>query len=118
MSDTGGETSKKKSKAPATRSATAAVGGSSNSVMEHIINICGFPEGSTMVEIFQQEGWVDIADITMITMSEADGLHTTNSDGGFKAKPMTFHLRRFKAFLMYYNRKCANYQPRLMMRMS
>ena len=106
MSDTGGETSKKKSKAPATRSATAAVGGSSNSVMEHIINICGFPEGSTMVEIFQQEGWVDIADITMITMSEADGLHTTNSDGGFKAKPMTFHLRRFKAFLMYYNRKC------------
>jgi hypothetical protein len=42
--------------------------------MDHILNICGFPDYSTIVGIFQQEGWSDIADIAMITMQEADGL--------------------------------------------
>jgi hypothetical protein len=74
--------------------------------MDHIINICGFPVDSTIVGIFKWEGWSDIADIAMITMQEADWLQLTNIDGSYKPKPMTFHLRRYKAFLMYYNRKC------------
>jgi hypothetical protein len=103
--DTVGDT-KKKVKAPVTRSTTMPVSSSLLTVMEHIINICGFPDDSTMVEIFRQEGWTDIADIAMITMAEADGLFAANSYGSYKAKPMTFHIRQFKAFLMYYNRKC------------
>jgi hypothetical protein len=59
-----------------------------------------------MVEIFKQEGWTEIADIAMLTMQEADGLLSTNSDGSYKAKPMNLHLRQFKGFLMYYNKKC------------
>jgi hypothetical protein len=90
--DTGGDT-KKKAKAPVTRSTTMAVSSSLLTVMEHIINICGFPDDSTMVEVFRQEGWTDIADIAIITMAEADGLFAANSDGSYKAKPMTFHIR-------------------------
>ena len=81
--------------APATRSSTLVPGSSSVatmatvntsiSVTEHIINICGFPDDSTMAEIFNQEGWIDIADIAMLTMQEADSLHSTNSDGSYKA---------------------------------
>jgi hypothetical protein len=107
VADTGGDT-KKKSKAKVTRSTTMAVSSSLLSVMEHIINTCGFPDDSTMVEVFRQEGWTGIADITMITMAEADGLFVANSDGSYKAKPMMFHIRQFKAFLMYYNRKCCD----------
>jgi hypothetical protein len=45
-----------------------------------------------MVEIFKQEGWKEIADIAMLTMQEADGLLSTNTDGSYKAKPMNLHL--------------------------
>ena len=96
--------------APATRSSTQgltmATVNTSISVTQHIINICGFPDDSTMVEIFNQEGWTDIVDIAMLTMQEVDSLHSTNSDGSYKAKPMNLHLRQFKGFLMYYNMKC------------
>jgi hypothetical protein len=45
-----------------------------------------------MVEIFKQEGWTEVADIAMLTMKEADGLLSTNSDGSYKVKPMNLHL--------------------------
>jgi hypothetical protein len=54
-----------------------AIRNTSVSVTEHIINIiniCGFPDDSTMVEIFKQDGWTKIADIAILTMHEADGL--------------------------------------------
>jgi hypothetical protein len=44
------------------------------SVTEHIINICGFQDNWTMVEIFNQEDWNNITDIAMLTMQEADSL--------------------------------------------
>jgi hypothetical protein len=57
-----------------------------------------------MVENFNQYSWTDIADIAMLTMQEADELHSTNSDGSNKAKAMFFHLRQFNGFLIYYNK--------------
>jgi hypothetical protein len=45
------------------------------------VSLNRFPDDSTMVEIFKQEGWTKIADIAMLTMQEADGLLSTNSDG-------------------------------------
>jgi hypothetical protein len=80
--------------------------GTSVLVMEYIINICGFPDDSTMVEILKQEGCTEFADIAMLTMQEVDGLLSTNSDGSCKAKSMNLHLCRFKGFLMYCNKKC------------
>jgi mevalonate pyrophosphate decarboxylase len=65
--------------------ATLATGSTSISVTEHFINICGFPDDSTMVEIFKQKVWAEIADIAMLTMQEADGLLSTNSNGSYKA---------------------------------
>jgi hypothetical protein len=70
-----------------------ATGSTSISVTEHIIKICGILDNLTMVEIFKQEVWTEIADIAMLTMQEADGLLATNSDGSYKAKPMNLHLR-------------------------
>jgi hypothetical protein len=87
-------------------SATMSTVSTSILVTEHIINICGFPENLTMVELFKQEGCTKIADIAMLTMQEVDGLLSTNSNGSYKAKPMNLHLCRFKGFLMYYNKKC------------
>jgi hypothetical protein len=72
--------------------ATMATGSTSVLVTEHIINIFGFLDNSTMVEIFKQEGWTQVADIAMLTMQEADGLLSTNSDGRYNAKPMNLHL--------------------------
>jgi hypothetical protein len=47
--------------------------------MEHNIDICSFPDDSTMVEIFNQEGWTNITDIAMLTTQEADSLLSTNN---------------------------------------
>jgi predicted nucleic acid-binding protein len=85
--------------------ATMATGSTLVSVTEHIINICGFLDDLTTVDIFKQEGWTEIADIAMLTMQEADSLLWTNSDGSYKAKPMNLHLCWFKGLLMYYNKK-------------
>jgi hypothetical protein len=65
--------------------ATMATGSTSVSITEHIINICDFPDNLTMVEIFKQEGWPEIADIAMFTMQDADGMLSTNSNGSYKA---------------------------------
>jgi hypothetical protein len=46
-----------------------------------------------MVEIFKQEVWAEITNIAMLTMQEADGPLSTNSDGSYKAKPMNLHLQ-------------------------
>jgi hypothetical protein len=72
--------------------ATMATVSTSVLVSEHIINICGFPDDSTMVEIFHQEAWADIADVAMLTMQEADSLLSTNSDGSYKAITMKLNL--------------------------
>jgi hypothetical protein len=80
--------------------------GSFTEVIKHIIDICGFPSDSTMVEVFQNEGWTDIADVAMVTFKDVDEFKTVNRDGSYKAKPLNYHLRRFRGFLLYYNRKC------------
>jgi hypothetical protein len=89
-----------------------ATGTASVSVTEHIINICGFPDDSSMVEIFKQEGWTEIADIAMLTMQEADGLLSTNSYGSYKAKPMNIHFVDLRVFLCTITRSVVDYQQR------
>jgi hypothetical protein len=78
----------------------------SSEVINHIIDICGFPDDSTLVEYINEQQWTELADVIMITIAEVDEFKLVNKDGSYKAKPMLHHIRRFKGFLLLYNRKC------------
>jgi hypothetical protein len=75
-------------------------------VIDHIINLCGFPDDSTMVEYIKQQGWTELTDVVTIQLDEVADFRTNNDDGSYKAKPMAHHIRKFKGFLLFYNRKC------------
>jgi hypothetical protein len=45
---------------------------SSSEVINHIINICGFPDDSTMVEYINEQQWTELADVAMTTFAEVD----------------------------------------------
>ena len=85
--------------APATRSSTT------KAVIDHILDLCGFPRDSTMMKIIEQQGWSELSDVTMLTLDDIKDLILTKDDGSFDAKPMTIHVRKLKGFLLYYNRK-------------
>jgi hypothetical protein len=36
-------------------------------IVDHIINICGFSEDSTMYEFIKQQGWTELSDIFTIS---------------------------------------------------
>ena len=78
------------------------------SVIDHIIELCGFPDDSTMKEYIMSQGWSDLSDVVMITLDEVADFKTLNDDGSYKAKPLNHHLRKFKGFLLYYHRLCRN----------
>jgi hypothetical protein len=79
---------------------------STRSVIDHIIDICGFPDDSIMTEFIKQEGWTELSDVVTITLDEVADFKTVNKDGSYKAKPLAHHLRKFKGFLLLYNNKC------------
>jgi len=79
---------------------------SPRSVIDHIIDICGFPDDSTMTEYIKQQGWKELSNVVMITLEEVADFKTLNDDGTYRAKPLNHHLRKFKGFLLMYNRKC------------
>jgi hypothetical protein len=79
--------------------------GSKKNVIDHIKEICEFPDDSTMVKFIDQQGWTKLADVTMVGIDEIKDFATVKVDGTFEAKPMAHHLRLFKGFLLYYNRK-------------
>ena len=76
------------------------------SVIDHIINLCGFPDDSTMVEFIQREGWNELSDVTTLSLEDVNDFKTVNRDGSYKAKPLAHHVRKFRGFLLYYLRKC------------
>ena len=78
-------------------------------VIDHIIEICGFPEDSIMAEVIGQQQWSILSDVTMLTFDDIKDLVLTKDDGSYDAKPMAIHLRKLKGFLLYYNRKCKEF---------
>jgi hypothetical protein len=44
--------------------------------------------------------------VTSIGVNEVKDFHTVRNDGNYDANPMKIHLCMFKAFLMFYTRKC------------
>jgi hypothetical protein len=74
--------------------------------MDHIIDICGFLDDSTMVEYINKQQWTELDDVGAITLAEVDKFNLVNKDGLCKAKPMQHHVRCCKGFLLLYNLKC------------
>jgi hypothetical protein len=77
----------------------------SSVVINHIINVCGFPDDSTMVEYINKQQWTELAGVVMITLAEVGEFQLVNKDGLYVAKPMQHHVRCFKCFLLLYNQK-------------
>ena len=82
-------------------------------IIEHIVDICGFPSDSTMKEIIVQEGWTDLTDVTTLTLDDVSNLTLYNADGSYAAKPLAHHVRKLKGFLLLYNRKCIDLSSNL-----
>ena len=75
-------------------------------VIDYIIWLCDFPEDSTMVKFFQEQGWTKLIYVTTIGIDEVKDFYTVKDDGmTFEAKPMLIHVRLFKGFLLFYKRK-------------
>jgi hypothetical protein len=74
-------------------------------VISKIILLCDFPADSIMVSYIDQQGWKELEDVISIGVDEIKDFFTVRSDGFFEAKPMQIHLRRFKAFILYYKRR-------------
>ena len=81
---------------------------SPTAIIKHIIAVCGFPDDSTMVEIIQQQDWMDLTDVVTLTLDDVSDLTLVNDDGSYAAKPLNHHIRKLKAFLLLYNKKCIN----------
>ena len=75
-------------------------------VIARIVALCGLPVYSTMVKFIEQQEWSELGHVTSIGVNEVKDFHTVRNDGNYDAKPMMIHLRMFKAFLMFYTRKC------------
>jgi hypothetical protein len=79
-------------------------------INKHIIESCGFPAESFMVEIIQQQEWMDLMDIITLTLDEVNDLKLVNDDAIYAAKPLKHHVHKRKAFLLLYNHKCISYR--------
>jgi hypothetical protein len=77
---------------------------SKKSFIDHLKELCSFPNDSTMEKYMDQQGWSVLEDVTMVALDEVKDFATFKDDGAFEAKPMMHHLRMITGFLLFYNR--------------
>ena len=77
-------------------------------VIKHIVDVCSFPNDSTMMEIILQQGWSDLTDVITLSLEDVGDLTLLKDDGSYSAKPFAIHVRKLKGFLLLYNRKCTD----------
>jgi hypothetical protein len=59
-----------------------------------------------MVKYINQQQWSTLPHVITVGVDEVDEFYTVRDDGiTFESSPMLIHLRKFKAFLLYYKRK-------------
>jgi hypothetical protein len=68
---------------------------SKKSFIDHLKELCSFPNDSTMVTYMDQQVWSVLEDITMVGLDEVKDFATFKDDGTFEAKPMMHHMRMF-----------------------
>jgi hypothetical protein len=75
-------------------------------IINHIIKICGFSEDLLMVRYITQQQWAELAHVVMHGFDDAKDFEVVKDDGFTPlGKPMLFHQRVFKSFLLYYKHK-------------
>jgi hypothetical protein len=72
------------------------------SFLDHLREICSFPNESTMVKYMDQQRWLVLKDVSMTGSHEVKDFVMFKDDGTFEAKPMMCHLRMFNRFLLCY----------------
>jgi hypothetical protein len=55
-------------------------------IIKHIIALCGFPDDAYMVEIIQQQEWMDLTDVITLTLEDVNDLTLANDDGSYADK--------------------------------
>jgi hypothetical protein len=81
------------------------VGTYSGSVIDHIIDLCGFPSDSIMVKCIKEEGLTRLEDVVTLSLHDVNDFQIAN-DAGYKVKPLAHHNRKLRGFLLYYSKKC------------
>jgi hypothetical protein len=77
-----------------------------SAIIDHIIQICDLPADSIMVKYIGEQQWSTLAHVVSVGLDEVGHFFTVRKDGfTFEDTPMLIHLRKFKAFLLYYKRK-------------
>ena len=103
-------------KVPVTKSGgaeTKSSGDDVKTVIDHLKDLCDFPDDSTMVKFIDQQGWTKLKHVTTVGLDDVKDFATTKDDGSYEARPLMIHLRLFKCFLLYYNRKCREFSTKL-----
>ena len=79
-------------------------------IISFIIDLCSFPDDSTMVAFIKQQGWTALYDVTTISINGVKDFKTVRNDGfTYKASVLSIHLRALKGFIMYYNRRSRDF---------
>jgi hypothetical protein len=85
-------------------------------IIDHVIHICGFPADSVMVKYIDQQQWLTLSHVTTVCFAKVDEFYTVRDDGiTFEVTLMVVHIRRFKAFLLYYHSRMCWVKVQLMM---
>jgi hypothetical protein len=72
-------------------------------VIERIIELCGFPHDSTMVEYIDQQQWEKLEHVVTVEFEKFKDIHTVKSDGyTVKARPLKTQFRMLKGFLLWF----------------
>jgi hypothetical protein len=62
-------------------------------IVQHMTVMCGFPSNSTVMDDTSQQGWVELSNVSTISLTEANYLMLLNDDGAYWYKPLAHHLR-------------------------
>jgi hypothetical protein len=74
-------------------------------VIEHIIDLCGFPQDSTMVEYMDQQQSDKLEHVVTVELEDFKDIYMVRSDGPTdKARPLKTHLCMLKCFLLWCKR--------------
>jgi hypothetical protein len=74
-------------------------------IIRFIMEICGFPEDSTMAKLIDQQEWSEIHHVTSISIHEIKELHAFSDSGLYEGKPLSLHLCMLQGFILYHRRR-------------
>jgi hypothetical protein len=72
-------------------------------IIQHIIDLCGFPADSLMVRYMDQQQWSELEHVVMAALDEIKDFATFRDNGiTYEGKPTIIHQKKLRAFLLFY----------------